>query len=315
MKKILLSVATLLVAGVVSAQTATEVNTKFNEAATLLNEKNYAGAVTAFEETISMAQGSDEDVTSTLSDAQKYLVSTYITYGKSIAAKGSFDESLVVFQKAYDLASLTSNIKGKMDSENMLVAVYSAQGSAKLKAEDNAGALEIYEKAVAISPKNTKTLLTAAQLSAKTGDLEKAGTYYESIIALGESHSKYQPDAEKAKAAYTIDLINTAVTAPDYDTAEASLNKILSFDPESATALSTLVKTANNYKKYDVVIANADKAIEVQTEDVEKSNLNFLAGVAYEVKENTTKAVSHYKQVTAGDNAAAAKAQISAISK
>ncbi|MFI3262319.1 MAG: tetratricopeptide repeat protein [Rikenellaceae bacterium] len=315
MKKFLLSVATILTVGVASAQTAAEVNTKFNEAAALLNAKNYSGAIPVLEETIKMAQSATEDVSSTLSESQKYLINAYIADGKVTASKGNFDKSLEDFQKAYDLSSLTSNISGKKNAETMLVAVHSAQGGKYLKAGDNAAALESYEKAVAISPKNTKVLLTAAQLSAKNGDLEKAGTYYETIINLGDSHSKYQADAEKAKAAYTIDLMNIAATATDFETAEASINKVLSFDPTSAVALSTLVKSANNYKKYDVVIANADNAIAAQTEDAEKGNLNFLAGVAYEVKENTTKALSHYKQVTAGDNVAAAKTQVTALSK
>lgn len=315
MKKILLSVATFLIVGVVSAQTADEVNTKFNEAATLLQAKNYKAAIPVLEETIKMAKTSEEDVASTLAEAQKHLISSYTNLGASDAKAKNYEGALDDLQKASALALETKNSAAQGKANNMIAAIYTLQGNEKVAASEFEAAAALYDKAVAINDKNTKNILTAAQVHAKAGNLEKAGTYYESLIELGKSHSKYAEDAQKAKDAYTIDLMNTAASATEFEVAEGAMNKVLAFDAENASALANLVKIANNFKKYDVVIANASKAITAQVDAVEKANLNFLLGAAYEIKQDKDKAIAAYKLVTSGDKADAAKKQIEALSK
>lgn len=315
MKKLLLSITALLMVGGLFAQTADEVNSKYNEAATLLTAKNYKAAIPVLEATIELAETSDADVSETLADAQRYLVISYDNLGKNSARNKKFDESLMYFKKASVLAGSANNIIAKNKADNMIAAVYGMQGGMKVKEEDFAAAATLYDQAVIANPRNTKNVLTAAQVNAKAGNLDKAAEYYESIIKLGDSHSKYKDDADKAKAAYTIDLVNIAVAATDFDSAKSNLDKVLVFDPENATALSTIVKIANNFKNYSAVIANGPKAVAVQTDAAEKSNLSFILGAAYETQKDIAKAIACYKTVTAGDFVAAAKTQAEALSK
>ena len=76
-----------------------------------------------------------------------------------------------------------------------------------------------------------------------------------------------------------------------------------------------MIQSANNFKKFDEVIANADQAAQLQSDDELKSTIYFLLGVAYQTKEDKAKAIEAYKKVVAGSNVEAAKAQVEALSK
>lgn len=314
MKKIVLSFVSLLFVGVVAAQTADEVNLKFNEAAELFKAKKFEEAISAFEATIKLAESSSDEVVETLTQAQTLLVTSCINAGANLAKEAKYDEGLVLLLKASSLAELSSP-KDKPKADNMIATIYAIEGAEKVKAEDYKAASEFYIKAVAANDKNTKNILLAAQTSAKAGDMAKAGEFYESLIALGATHSKYAEDAATAKTAYTTDLMNIAATATDFDAANVAIQKVIAFDPASAVAYSNLIKSANNFKNYDAVISNGDKAVELQSDPAEKSDLYFLVGAAYEIKQDKAKAIASYKNVVAGDKVAAAKAQVAALSK
>lgn len=315
MKKTFFSIIALLFSGAVAAQTADEVNLKFNEAVPLITAKKYMEAIPVLEKTVEMATASTDDVAETLTEAQKQLATCYTTAGAMLAKQAKYDEALAFLKKASDIAELTQNSSMKSRADKMVGTIYSIEGDEKIKAEDFKGAAEFYVKAVSVDDKNTSAMIKAAQAYAKVGEMDKAGEYYSSVISLGATHSKYADDATTAKTAYTTDLMNAAATAENFETAQTALEKILSFDATNANAYSNLIKSANNFKKYDIVISNATKAVEAQTDAAEKSDLYFLIGAAYEIKQDKANAISAYKNVVSGDKAADAKKQIEALSK
>ncbi len=315
MKKTLLTLASLLLfsAGAM-AQTLDEVNTKFNEAATLYNNKDFTGAITALEETINMANSSKDDCLTTMTEAQAYLARCYRNLGVKDASAGNFDSAAEKLIKAKELSEMAD--PGSVRAiESVLSKVYQAQASTALKAEDYAKAAEYYEKAVAANEKDTNAMLLAAQCYGKLGNFEKAEEFYTKVIELGKTHSKYAEAAQTAKDAYITDLLSSAVKAEDYAVAKPLIEKAIAVDSLSSQANMLLLQSANNAKDFDTVIAAGDQAIAAQADDESKSNACFLVAVAAQTKGDNAKAIKYYQMVTAGPNAETAKAQVAALNK
>ncbi len=315
MKKTLLTLASALLFSVgAMAQTADEVNTKFNEAAALINEKKYADAITVLEQTIEMAGKSEDDCLATMTEAQTYLTRCYRNLGLQDASARRFDEAAAKLIKAKELAEMFD--PGSVRQlEGVLGKVYKAKASVAVKAEDFASAAKSYEQAIEANPKDTEAMLLAAQCYGKQGDFDMAGKFYTSVIDLGKTHSKYAEAANTAKEAYISDLLSSAVKAGEYSVAKEHINKALTIDPASATANMLLIQTANNAKDFDTVLASGDAAIEAQTDPEAKSNASFLVAVAAQTKGDKAKAIKYYQQVTSGTNAETAKKQIAALNK
>ena len=316
MKKTILTIASvLLFSAAATAQTSDEVNAKFNEAATLYNNKDYNGARAALEKTVEMTQSSSDDCLATMTEAQSYLAKSYRNLGVQDASAGRFDDAAEKLTKARDLSEM-ADPSGVRAIESVLSKVYKAKASAALKAEDFVSAAQSYEKAVEVNNKDTEAMLLAAQCYGKSGDAEKAGELYTAVIALGKTHSKYEEAAKNAKDAYVNDLLALTVKASgDWAAQRELVMKAIEIDPESEQANMLLLQSANNAKDFDTVLSYGDAAIAAQTTPELKSNACFLVAVAAQTKGDNAKAVKYYQQVTAGPNAATAKAQVAALNK
>lgn len=320
MKKFNLILAFAFVIGLVgsaTAQTATEVKAKFNEAAAKYNEKDFAAAIPLFEETIALTDTSEDDVLETLENSQKFLINSYYNAAMKSAQSADYDAALEGFTKCYDLASLTSNSKAT-SAANMIGNVYLAKGTDFAKAEQPAEAAAEFIKGYEQNKRNTKIGLLAAEYSIESGNQEKANEIYKEIIELGETHSKYADAATSAKSAFSSNYLVAAVEAAkenNYDGVLENVDSIIAVDPTNAQALLIRVQAANNMKKTDDVIKFAPEAIEAQSDTDVISNINYFLGSAYQTKENKTAAIAAYKNVVSGDNVATAKEMITALSK
>ena len=89
-----------------SAQTVSEVNTKFNEAAALIQAKDFGAAIPVLEQTIEMGLNAGADASATVQQAQKLLPTCYFQYGLSLCKESRFDEALTVLDSAMQYAEL-----------------------------------------------------------------------------------------------------------------------------------------------------------------------------------------------------------------
>lgn len=303
--------------GALKAQTAEEVQTKFNEAAELYNAKNYVDAIALFEEVVEMGQTTDADVEKIVSNARVSASKASYALGGAAAKGKNYDEAIIYFAKCSDFADIDDPLQ-RNKAENMIAKVYEVQGNTLLAAEDYAGAAAVYMKGVDRNSKNASLSNLAAQCYAKSGDMEKAEELYKGVIELGAKNSKYAAIAEQAKDAYASDMLSNSmedVKSGKYDDVKVTVEKVFEVAPGNATAYMMLLQAANAAKKYDDVVANGSAAVEAQLTEEGKSNASMLVGAAYQNKGDKAKAIAAYKAVTAGPNVAAAKGAITELSK
>ena len=130
MKKIkfLLAAAAIFAATGLSAQTVSEVNTKFNEAAALIQAKDFGAAIPVLEQTIEMGLNAGADASATVQQAQKLLPTCYFQYGLSLCKESRFDEALTVLDSAMQYAELFQDVKVLGNSRKLISQTYTVMG-------------------------------------------------------------------------------------------------------------------------------------------------------------------------------------------
>ena len=310
--------AAALVSGPLAAQTVDEVNTKFNEAAELINAKKLPDAIPALEQTIELGLKVGEEALPTVQQAQKLLPNCYYYKGGITARSGDMEGALAALTKASELGELYGDMKTVNNAKNLISQVYRALGADAFNNKEYAKAAEIFSKGFEANPTDTELGLNLAKSYAEMGDKAKAYEVYGQIIALEGRHSKYAEPAQQAKeemATYVLLDAQEAAKNNNLDEVVALTQQVFDVDSTNAAAAMFRLQTATNLKKYSDAVKFGEFAVTVQTDPALKSDAYFLLGAAYQNLENKDKAIAAYKNVLAGDNVATAKAQIDALSK
>ncbi|WP_283391375.1 tetratricopeptide repeat protein [Millionella massiliensis] len=297
--------AAMLVIGA-SAQTKEEVGLKMKEAGELINNKKFVEAIPVLEEVIKMGQAVGADAVDITTEAQKMLPQLYLQKGVVAVQAKKMDEAIAAFEKAENLADLQGDVMTTRKAGRFVSNIYMAIGVNSFNAKDYAKALESFQKGLAQDTANIQLAYFTAKSYAELKQLDKAVDLYKQVIAAGAENSKYEKQAASAQA----DMDNYMLVAASEAAQAGDLEKVQTYVaaiPKNADANLLLIQTANNLKKYDVVVANGDNAYEAQTDEAKKSDVAYLTGVAYQNKGNNAKATEWLTKVTAGENVAAAK--------
>jgi tetratricopeptide (TPR) repeat protein len=304
--------------GTAAAQsTEADVANKYNEAADLVNAKDYAGALKALDQAVKIGLEIPE-AAATVQEAQKLIPMCHYQLGMAAAQAKSWDTAVTEFTTAAETAELYGNIDINTRAKARLSTVYGVMAADAFNNKDYAKAIEIFSRAYATNNRDTASGLNLAMAYAENGDLENGLKVYSEIAALADVNSKYAEAAAtaKEKAAYYLMIKAAAASqAGNNDEVYDLITKALAIDPASAEANMLGLQTATNQKDYDKVISFGQAAVDAQTDPELKASACFLLGAAYQNKENKAKAIEMYRQVTAGPNVATAKAQIAALSK
>lgn len=316
MKKITLAfaiIATVFTLSV-SAQSVQEVQTKFKEAATVFNAKQYAQAIPLFEETISMGEMADGDVNAILDEAKKYIYDSNMQAGKQLAQKRQFQEALKYF-KAAEMS--TMNLIEKNNANKIITACYRFLVVAKIKDNDMAGAAAIANKGYIDNKKDIKTGILAAQCYSNAGNLNRALQIYNEIILLGKT-PRYENAANEAKKSASKDILSTAIKqikSKNYTDAIKTLDLSSAYIKNDQSIEMARIQAYYDTKNYAMVTKIGENTINTQKTALAKSNASFLVAISYQELKNNTKAIEFYKKVISGSNVETAKKLIIQLSK
>jgi tetratricopeptide (TPR) repeat protein len=315
--KIILVAFAIIAVGNISAQSLTDINTKFSEAAAAMSAKDFTKAATLFQQVIdegTTVEGAEEMVLG----AQKYLPQAFFVQGGTAFQQGKLDEALAKFTQAAAFAEEYGQVGVLNNARTWIGRTVLKEGADAFNNKDYATAAAIFEKGYAGNPNDTGVALNLAMSYSEMGEYVKGNEVYKGIIALEGQNSRFDEAVARAKSEFTTyNLLRASNSVQDkaYEDALAATEDIIAVLPDSPEATMLRLQTYNTLKNYAKVIELGDATADAQLSDEMKSSANFLIGAAYQNTENYAKATEYYQKVTAGDNVAAAKAQIAELAK
>lgn len=324
MKKIVLMAVALLSFGLASAQSASEITAKYNEAAAALQAKDWAKALENFEAVVKGGMDSeDSNVLNCVATSKKYIPTCYQRLGLRAAGAKKYDEAIKFLSAAAEKAELWGDSTAKVKSNQILAKVYQAQGGEAFNAGNYADAVAVFEKGYAANKRNTEMALFLAESYFKLGEYQKGMDVCTNICGMNATkYAEAIAEAKEKMAMYTNNEVARLQQAGDQDGIIAMADSMLATDPTSALAEKIRIQAYNNKKEYDKVIELGENAAAAQTAEEEKSDVYFIIGAAFNAKYNAggnkdaalkDKAVAYLQKVTAGGSVEAAKAALESL--
>ena len=321
MKKLVLMAVALFSFAMVSAQSASEITAKYNEAAAALQAKDWTKALENFEAVVKAGMDSeDSNVLSCVATSKKYIPTCYQRLGTAAAGAKKWDEAVKYLSTAADKAELWGDSTAKVKANQILAKVYQAQGGEAFNAGDYAAAVAVFEKGYAANKRNTGMALNLAESYFKLGEYQKGMDVCNNICGMNASkYAEAIAEAKEKMAMYTNNEVARLQQAGDQDGIIAMAESMLAADPTSALAEKIRLQAYNNKKDYAKVIELGETAALAQTTEEDQSDVYFIIGAAYNAKYNAggntdaalkDKAVSYLQKVVAGGSVEAAKAAL-----
>lgn len=322
MKRLFVTLFALLAVGFASAQS--EVIAKFNEGAKAVQAKNYASAITLFEQVIDKGMNSEDNtVLNCVATAKKYLPTCYQGVGLTAASQKNYAKAIDYLKKAANTAELYGNTTAKQKANMILAKVYQVQGGEAFNAKDYATAASVFEKGYVANPRNAEMALNLATSYCELGKYDEGMAIYDKICKMpADKYAAAIAKAQTNKTLYTNNKVASMQQAGDFDGVIAMADKLQASEP--ALAAKIRIEAYNGKKDYAKVIALGESTAAAQASEADKSAIYFLVGAAYNTQYNAggnadavlrDKAVATLKKVSAGDKVEAAKAALAELTK
>lgn len=314
MKRLFLSIVALMAVCTLSAQNLTDV---FNQGVAAIQAKDYATALTAFEQVVNEGELSeDAQVQSCVATAKQQLPNCYFRLGLADLKAKNYETSLEKATKALDLAVLYGNAKAENNAAKLQGMIYQTQGGEAFNNKDFAAAAAVFEKGVAADPRNYQMSNWLGTCYCELGDYTKGLEVLNKVAS--NRNPKYAEQVAEAKnlvTMYTNNMVAGFQQNGDFDGMLAVAEQMLSNNPLNAVALKIRVQAYDGKKDYAKVIELAEEAALGQTEAEDASYIYYLLGSAYNAKEMKAEAIAALQKVTAGATLEAAQATITELSK
>ncbi|MFI3281316.1 MAG: tetratricopeptide repeat protein [Rikenellaceae bacterium] len=315
MKKLILTLFAATAVFVASAQE--DVTTCYNTAAAAYGEKKFDVAVENFNKVLDLGMD-DENSASMVATAKTYIPKCYYMIGGRAMQAGEYEVALENFTMAAEYAELYDDVKTQTNANSWIAKLYQKQGGDAFNAKDYETAKTIFAKGYESDPRNTEMANWLGICYCETDEFEKGMEIFYTVSEMGANNPKYAEGAEEAQknmAIYTNNRVAAFQVEGNHDGVIEMAEWILSTDPVNALAEKIRLQAYYDKKDHAAVTAAAEAAAEVQTDEIEKSNVYFILGASYNDREMRDQAIAAFKKVTDGPNAEIAAATIAELSK
>ncbi len=311
--RILLTIMFLSSASWLMAQDMNAAGEAFNKGISMQEQENYPAAIQAYENARDIASKLGDEGADLKMKAEKQLSLSYYNYGKKLYSGKKYGDAINNFIKSADYAAMVNDQVTKDAADTYIAGLKTAIGNSSLKKEDYAKATSLYNEAIKYKPDYAKAYFGLGLVYKKQDNLEKMKESMDQAIKLAGNDEKTIASAKEASGnafqnAGAVDLQGGA-----FEKAIENLNKSLEYDSNSSMPYYYLTIAYNGLKKWEDAINAGNKALELATKD--KSDIYFEVAKANEGKGDTEAACTDYKNVTTGNNVAAAKYQIEQVLK
>ena len=267
------------------AQTIQDAAEAYNAAGESITAKKYIDAIPYLEDAIMMAEMVGAEGEEIVREAKKLLPGINFQAGGQLIQAGKPEEAIVYFERAVVLAEEMEDVRILSNAKGWVARTYDSMGAGAFNAKDYATAAEIFQKGYTINPDFPALALHLGQSYGELKEYDKAYDIFRNVISLEQHGDKYTKEVAEARehlANYT--KLNANEIAASEPARAIEILSLMVADTPDPVAYALLVQTANNSKNYDKVIEFGEKAIEVQTEAANISNINFWLGSAYDNK-------------------------------
>jgi tetratricopeptide (TPR) repeat protein len=311
--KIFALIALVTASNFLIAQTLDDAGAAFNAGIQFSKDLKYAEAAASYEQTINICKQVGDDGMELQIKAEQQLPGTYFNLAKSFFDAKNYNEAIPNFEKALQYADQMGETKTADASKTYLAGIYYAQGNADLKADALATAIEKYNKSLSYKPEYYKSFYGLGLVYKKQENLPLMKENLDKVISLAGDDAKTIGNAKDAATSAYQKAGALALQSNKYTAAVENLLASQEYDNTEPRTWFYLAIAYNGQSKWDDAIAAATKALELQTED--KSDIYFELAKAQENKGDKATACANYKNVTGGNNVAAAKYQIETVLK
>jgi tetratricopeptide (TPR) repeat protein len=311
MKKLFLTVVALLGATTLFAQT--DIVATFQQGAANAKSGNLEEAIEQLNTVIDEYYNLDEpdaNQEKAFAMAKSYIVKCYNMLGGRAYNAKDYDTAVEYFTSAADNAELFDNIAEANKNRQFVGKCYEAKGATAFNEGDYATAIEVFSKGYAADKRNTAMALNLAESYFKSDMYQEGMKICSEIAALNaDKFGEAIAEANAKMNMYTNNEVAKLQMANDYDGIIAMAEQL----PDAAMAQKVIMQAYYGKKDFAKMIEHAAVALEAQTTDEGRSDINYLLGVAYNEKEMFDQAIAAMKKVTAGNNVANAQAVITAL--
>lgn len=311
MKKIfLLFAAAVMAAGVASAQ-------DINKAIELANSGNeafqmgeYALAIDAFKESLSIAEGLGEEGAEHANTCKTALCNLYLAHAKSLIKADDFDGALAKLDETIATAEGYGEAATVEDAKALIPQVYMQKGNTAYKAKDMATAIAAFTKATELNPANGDAYLVLGRAYAATGKITEAVAAYEAAAANGEESA-----AKKQLSNLFLKKAQACSKAKDNQGAIDNALKANEY-LENANAYRIAAGAAQKMGSNAKCIEFYEKYLQIKPDAKDAAGVTFTIAALYQQGGNNAKAIENYEKIAAdAQYGASAQEQLKVLKK
>ncbi len=300
----------------VFAQSLTDAGQTFNDGTAQYKARNFAQAVKLYEQALKMCKAIGPDAADLQSQVETQLGNSYFWNGISLYKARKFDQAVAQLKKAKSFAASTHNDKIKNYAHTYIARVYSSKGLTMIKQKKLDEAAAQFALALKEKPDCYNAYYGKVLLDKEKNDLSAMMAATDHLSQMAASNAKAGKRYNQAKYVTFTTLLNAGAEQLQKSNAAKALvflNDAKKYGKANADLYYYSAVANLSLKKYDAAIADAKKAISMQTS--EKSDIYFTLGQAYQKKGNKAAACSAFKHVVKGPNVKAAQYQIKQVLK
>ncbi len=300
----------------VFAQSLTDAGQTFNDGTAQYKARNFAQAVKLYEQALKMCKAIGPDAADLQSQVETQLGNSYFWNGISLYKARKFDQAVAQLKKAKSFAASTHNDKIKNYAHIYIARVYSSKGLTMIKQKKLDEAAAQFALALKEKPDCYNAYYGKVLLDKEKNDLSAMMAATDHLSQMAASNAKAGKRYNQAKYVTFTTLLNAGAEQLQKSNAAKALvflNDAKKYGKANADLYYYSAVANLSLKKYDAAIADAKKAISMQTS--EKSDIYFTLGQAYQKKGNKAAACSAFKHVVKGPNVKAAQYQIKQVLK
>ncbi|MBQ5737416.1 MAG: tetratricopeptide repeat protein [Alistipes sp.] len=316
MKKLFLTVVALVGATTLFAQT--DIVATFQQGAANAKAGNLVEAIEQLNSVIDNyydIEEPDANQEKAFAGAKKYIVVCYNMLGGRAYNAKDYDTAIGYFTQAADAAELYDNVSDANKNRQFVGKCYEAKGAEAFNTGDYATAIEVFSKGYAADKRNTTMALNLAESFFKSDRYQEGMQIASEIASLNpDKFGEAIAEAHAKMDMYTNNEVAKLQMANDYDGIIAMAEQL----PNAAMAQKVIMQAYYGKRDFNKMIEMYEEALAAQTTDEGRSDIHYLAGVAYNEKIEGSanaeamknQAIAAFRQVTAGKSVESARSVV-----